>query len=153
MAHDARQIANLAHDFLRAALRCHERLPIPGKPNDMQRLSVPGVVCSAFAAELALKAILTVEGRPATGHDLAELFNAVSPPVQRQIFPLMPKLREDQFKSNLRQCAHAFEEWRYIYESAGGYVDYEFVYLAANAFFVIAMTLIDRPGGRAPRNP
>lgn len=146
MAYDPRQIANLAQDFVLAALRCHERLAIAGKPNEMQRLSVPGVVCSAFAAELALKAILTVEGTPATGHDLAKLFDAVSLPVQRKIFPPM-RLSEDQFKSKLRLSANAFKEWRYIYESAGGYIDYEFVYLAADTFLVIAMTLTDRPGG------
>jgi hypothetical protein len=114
----------------------------------MQRLTVAGVVCSAFAAELALKAILAAEGRPATGpdHHLARLFDAVSPTVRDRIYPLM-SLSADEFTVKLRPCAEAFEQWRYIYESAGRHIDYDFLHAAANAFFAIAMTLIDSPAG------
>ena len=144
--YDPRQIASQAQGFLVAAVRCHERHPDPGNPNQMRRLTVAGVVCSAFAAELALKAILAVEGRPATGHDLAKLFDAVSPTVRDQIYPLM-RSSADEFTAKLRPCANAFEEWRYIYESVGEDIDYDFVHAAANAFFAIAMTLIDSPAG------
>jgi HEPN domain-containing protein len=93
----------------------------------MQTLTVAGVVCSAFAAELALKAILTVEGRRPTGpeHNLEKLFDAVSPTVRDRIYPLM-SLSADEFMVKFRPCAKAFEGWRYIYESAEGYIDYIF---------------------------
>jgi hypothetical protein len=146
--YDPRQIANQAQGFLLAAVRCHERRPDPGSSTQMQTLTVAGVVCSAFAAELALKAILTVEGRRPTGpeHNLEKLFDAVSPTVRDRIYPLM-SLSADEFMVKFRPCAKAFEGWRYIYESAEGYIDYDFLHAAANAFFATAMTLLDSSAG------
>jgi hypothetical protein len=46
-----------------------------------------------------------------------------------------------------RPFAKAFEGWRYIYESAEGYIDYDFLHAAANAFFATAMTLLDSSAG------
>jgi hypothetical protein len=109
------------------------------------------VVCSAFAAELSLKTILAIEGRASTKHDLDTLFALVSPPVRSRVFPVM-RLGEDQFTTKLSSCAKAFVQWRYVYEyPAGLQIDYEFIYNAANAFFAIAMGMLDAPTDRMGR--
>jgi hypothetical protein len=49
------------------------------------RHMVPGIVAEAFACELYLKSLLVVEGKEPWGHDLQDLFHALSHDSQNEI--------------------------------------------------------------------
>lgn len=74
----------------------------------------PVAVCSAFAIELYLKAIIGMEiGEYATGHDLVDLFKRVSCSSKSEIeFPYGEEGKE--FNSKLEGTRFAFEEVRYF---------------------------------------
>lgn len=78
----------------------------------------PGIVCMSFAVELWFKALGCLSnpsGDVPTGHDLAALFNALSPDIQDALIARCEQPRAYFFKV-LQEDAKAFEVWRYAYE-------------------------------------
>lgn len=130
MAHDPKRIIDTADAFLLAGERAMEQRPVG--VNRFQMLLVPGVVSNAFAAELYFKALLMLEGGPASGHDLASLFAKLKDET-RKVVREQIGLAETDFDDGLGKVAKAFVEWRYIYEAGSIGVNFEFLRNLAHA--------------------
>jgi hypothetical protein len=111
--YDARKIVNAGDAFLIAAERALEKRWMG--PRTFQAAVMPGVVCLAFASELFFKAILTIESHAENDHDLFLLFGALKPSSQSFIRERL-SISEADLDEKLAAVAHAFEQWRYIYE-------------------------------------
>ena len=123
MTPDATKIAEAvrardqARAFFLAAQRCNEFRPLP--PGDLQFLQVPTLVCYAFSVEVGLKALALFEGgEAARGHDLKDLFGALSPGRQERI--VRNTGHPTFFDSDLDVVRDAFDVWRYIHEKGHG---------------------------------
>ena len=78
----------------------------------------PGIVCMSFAGELWFKALGCLSnpsGDVPTGHDLATLFNGLSPDIQNALIARCGQPRA-YFLSVLQEDARTFEVWRYAFE-------------------------------------
>lgn len=124
MAHDPKRIIDTADAFLLAGERAMEQRPLG--TNQFQILLVPAVVSNAFAAELYFKAILTLEGGPASGHDLTLLFAKLKDETRIVIRDQMG-LAEANFSDELGKVAKAFVEWRYVFEAGSIGINFEFL--------------------------
>ena len=114
MSHSPRQMTGLANSFLLAAKRCFEPTQLPS--GDRKWPLVPGVVCTAFAVELHVKAILTIENNESMGHELDRLCSRLSTDSQ-SVLQQRLALTESEFHRKINEVSGAFKEWRYIYES------------------------------------
>lgn len=114
MPYNPKVMAGLANSFLLAAKRCSEQTQLPS--GDMAWPVVPGVVCTAFAVELHVKAILTTEKNESTGHELDKLFSKLSKDSQ-SVLQQRLALTESEFSRKIHEVSGAFVEWRYVYES------------------------------------
>jgi len=130
VAYDPKRIIDTANAFLLAAGRAMEQRPLGG--NQFQMLPVPAVVCNAFAIELYLKALLTLEGSPSSGHDLSALFEKLQQPTRSVIHGRL-KMNEADFAPQIAAVAKAFVEWRYIFEAGSIGVDLDFLVRLAKA--------------------
>ena len=124
MPHDPRQIFNTARSFSLAANRSLEQRPLGQGQSEV--LMVPAVACQAFAIELYFKAIITLEGGSATGHELGSLYSKIRPNTQAAI-RTRASLSEVELNSKLEEVSKAFVEWRYIFESQSAHMDLEFL--------------------------
>lgn len=120
-------------------------LQLQSKKTPYEHLMLPGATFAAFAFELFLKCLLAIEGRSVGGHDLYDLFAALSPDSQRDIRAryesLMetPEVKTDnaakkQFLESINQAnlyttdfdlllrlsKDAFVQLRYIHEGKEG---------------------------------
>ena len=86
--------------------------------NGKQNALIPGVVCMAFAIELAIKSLLLSDKNPSGGHKLNELFGKLNPAVRAEVIR-QAGLSEQTFLHELQIAASAFVDWRYIYETPG----------------------------------
>ena len=118
------EITKSAKVFDLAADRCSEPRPLP--ENKIQMLAVPAVVCRAFAAEIGLKALICGAGGTGRGHDLAKLFRQLPQGVRDSLFAATG-LSQTQFQSELTGVAHAFIEWRYVYEADTCNINFNFL--------------------------
>lgn len=135
MPHDAQQIINTANSFILAADRCVEQRPLA--LGQFQMLIVPAVVCAAFAIELYFKAIITLEGGSAKGHDLSDLFSRLSSNSQRALTTHL-SVTQPAFVQKLKEISGAFVEWRYIFEQQTANIDMVFLNgLAKASRFVV----------------
>jgi len=98
-------------------------------------IAIPVVVCNAFSMELYLKALhrMDYNKKAKTHHELDKLFAALKPATQKRIRDAYDHwlASRDQasikvseglsfaFDDVLRDCASAFEKWRYMYELRG----------------------------------
>lgn len=130
MGYDPRHIFNTALSFLLAAERCAEQRPLPN--GQFQMLAVPEVVSIAFGVELFFKAIITLEGCQAGGHNLFTLFGLLSNKSQSAIKGAIA-LDDEVFIRKLEGVSKAFEHWRYIYEKPSGSADIHFLQTVAVA--------------------
>lgn len=80
--------------------------------------TIPGVVCLAFAIELAIKSLLLAEKNQSGGHKLDELFGKLSSPAQAEII-CQVGLNKHDFLAPMAAVANAFVNCRYIYEAPG----------------------------------
>lgn len=124
MSYDPEQIANTGKSFLIAADRCFEQRPLPGGKYQMP--AVPAIVCTAFGIELCLKAIIAMESRKATGHEILKLFNKLSPQ-SKSALSLATSLSEHDLRQKVGSISSAFVDWRYIYEKKYASIDLEFL--------------------------
>jgi len=89
-------------------------------------LAVPAIVCRAFAAEVGLKALLLHAGGTPRGHDLHALFRQQSEEVRDSI-TAATALPAAAFDRELASVAHAFVEWRYVFETARAAINLNFL--------------------------
>ncbi len=99
---------------------------VSGYPDDFRleslltpRLNV-GVVNSAFACELFLKAIIALEspdGITAAGHKITDLFGKISERSQGLVEPCCAEGNPAMFAKYLAECDNAFVQWRYSHEA------------------------------------
>ena len=103
---------------------------------DQREIMIAGATGStimlwAFAAELALKALIVQEkdGDPPRKHDLSALFNALSPSTQESLERRYHDIRSAQsayrglpvtLREILADHSTDFEDWRYLYERTDG---------------------------------
>lgn len=120
MGYDTKQILNTANSFLSAADRCFE--PRPLGPGKFEMPIVPAVVCTAFAIELYLKTLITLESGTAKGHDLSTLYARLSKNA-KDALAKNPSMNETELKKKIEEVAAVFVEWRYIFESQSANVD------------------------------
>jgi hypothetical protein len=118
------EITKSAKAFDLAADRCCEERPLP--ENKIQMLAVPAVVCRAFAAEVGLKALICEAGGTGGGHDLARLFRQLPRNVRDSLIAATG-LSQTQFQTELDGVAHAFIEWRYVYETDSRNINFNFL--------------------------
>lgn len=100
-----------------------------GYPDDSQlgslltpRLNV-GVVNSAFACELFLKAVIALEspdGITAAGHKITDLFGKISKGSQNLVGSCCAGGNPAMFAQYLAECDNAFVQWRYSHEAEIG---------------------------------
>jgi len=102
---------------------------------------VPAVVCQAFAIELYLKALLTLEKGKATGHKLSDLFGELSAEMQSKVWTSL-SLSEIDFKHRLKADSSAFVEWRYVFESDSAKADLGFLTKLSNVLKVICESAV-----------
>jgi hypothetical protein len=133
--YDAQKIINSAKSFILAADRCLEQRPLTSSQSEM--LMIPSVVCRAFAIELYFKAILTIENKSATGHDLYKLFSLLSYDSQVALRANF-SLGEYEFKQKIKDTSGVFVDWRYIYESQSANIDLGFLNKLTNACQILA---------------
>jgi hypothetical protein len=107
------QAKHSARAFRLAAQRCGEMHRLPGGP--LERLAVPELVCAAFSAELALKALLVAAGKQIRGHNLKNLFDELDAETQKKIIAAT-SVPEQEFLVRLNAVATVFDDWRYIHE-------------------------------------
>jgi hypothetical protein len=98
--------------FLEAFRRCD---PMDEARSSKHFMAFPAVVCAAFSAEVGLKTLLEIHGKPTKGHDLRQLFLKLPDSIKLSIFEAT-KLSVEEFGSQLAHSRLAFSEWRYIYE-------------------------------------
>lgn len=141
-SHDPRGIFSTAECFFKssAALKVYADTRSGPPYISVHEAGVPGLVCSAFAMELYLKCLITLQlGDAPEIHDLEELFKelpAESQEIIRQGYlrRIQPDLKShsafrDQMRSQgvhvpnpedfdalLKSSARAFESFRYIYD-------------------------------------
>ena len=130
MPHDPQRIINTATSFFLAADRAFEQRSLG--PDQVQMLLVPAIVCRAFAIELYLKAIITLEDGNASGHDLSSLYGRTSQSIQVS-FQNRLALAAAELAQSLAPISKSFVEWRYIYESGSVQIDPTFLYNFAYA--------------------
>lgn len=107
-------LKSMAHSFQEAAYRCQIENTLPDGRISM--LGIPMVVNLSFSAELYLKYIIAVKGKPVWGHNLKELFyKKLEPEVQNKIIGAAG-YKESEFKELLEKNKEIFEKWRYLYE-------------------------------------
>jgi len=135
VGYDAQKILNTADSFLLAAGRCFEQRPL--RPGQFEMLVVPAVVCNAFAIELYLKAIITLENGTAKGHDLSILFARLSNKA-KDILAKKLSIDETELKKKIDEVAGVFVEWRYIFESQSSNVNSAFITELAKACKTLA---------------
>ena len=85
--------------------------------------TLPVTVCCALAIEIALKALLTLEGtqfpREGGGHSLKALFEALAFSTQEELLALQTKFTGRTIADARAQLEHealTFVKWRYAYE-------------------------------------
>lgn len=142
MTHDPEQIKNTAFSFFLAADRCLEKRPLQN--GQFQMPLVPAIVCSVFGIELCLKAIIAIEKRKATGHELLKLFIKLSPKSKAALAASL-SLEEKELLQKLGSISSAFIEWRYIYESQSKSIDLEFVHQFSKATAQLLESLSNPP--------
>ena len=130
MAHDPRQIYNVANSFFIASDRCFEKRPTGDKTFEMPL--VPAVVCAVFSIELGLKSILALEKKKVMGHELKKLFIKLSPNSRKELSVLL-SITEDELRKRLISISKVFVEWRYIYEKESAQLDEGFLRAFAKA--------------------
>lgn len=124
MGYDPQKILNTADSFLLAANRCFEQRPLGLGRFEMPM--VPAIVCTAFAIELYLKAIITLESGTATGHDLWNLYNGLSEQAKDTLTKGL-SIKHDDLNKKVKEASRVFVEWRYIFESESLKVDPAFL--------------------------
>ena len=140
MEYNAQEIINSANSFLTGADRCFEQRPLG--TNQFQMPIQPAIVCTAFAIELYLKAIITIEGGSAKGHDLSALFVRLSPTSQLAIRDHL-SLSKIDFTTKLQNISGAFVEWRYVFEKSSASIDPRFLSGVARASKVVAESALN----------
>lgn len=105
--------------------------------NGKRNAPIPGIVCLAFAIELALKSLLLADKNQSGGHKLDELFGKLNPSAQAEVIRRVG-LNEEAFLQELKTVANAFVDWRYIYETPG----YHNINLP---FFTVCVGAVGRP--------
>ena len=100
---------------------------------------VAGIVNSAFACEVFIKALLAFHGRSLEelkGHkhnlkDLWKAYKAVNPTMAESVEAGMKNIfnssEESMFDRLLEDVSNAFEYWRYIYEKQEGNINVNFL--------------------------
>jgi hypothetical protein len=103
--------------------------------NEVARVpTLPVIVCSAIAVEIALKAILKLRGisRPrGDGHDLHQLFSMLDKEEQNAILNFQQDytgLPANQARLALTSAKDVFKTWRYAYEQATLETTPEFIF-------------------------
>jgi HEPN domain-containing protein len=136
---DPHRIADSANGFFLASQRAFEPRPLPREAS--QVLLVPGVVCLAFAGELYLKSIITLEGGHANVHGLTDLFERVSSRVKEEVRGRL-SLSEEDMKLKLADASDAFITWRYVYEEESPEINLKFMRGLIDALRAIAEGLL-----------
>lgn len=77
--------------------------------------------CASLALELALKSLITYEGKdPVPSHSFSRLFKQLSPKARREVASLVlldgKRTSDEGLKEALKRCAGTFEKWRYKHE-------------------------------------
>src|SRR5438477_11303440 len=109
------QARNQSHAFHLAFERSMEQRQGPGA-GQFQMLVVPAIVSLAFSIELGLKALCLDQGGAAHGHQLDKLFSQLAAQTRSTLINDVG-LDQNAFDAALAKAAHAFVDWRYIYES------------------------------------
>lgn len=143
MKYSAQEIINSANSFLIGADRCFEQRPLGS--NQFQMPIQPAIVCTAFAIELYFKAIITIEGSSAKGHDLSALFVQLSSTSQLAIRDQL-SLSEIDLTTKLQTISGAFIEWRYVFEKPSANIDPSFLSDVARASKVVAESALNGSG-------
>ena len=86
--------------------------------------TLPVIVCSAIAVEIALKALLKLNGLPrpkGDGHDLKQLFEALPAPLQIELLEFQVTYTDfpaSRARQMLYEEKDVFKTWRYAYEKS-----------------------------------
>jgi hypothetical protein len=138
-----RSAFDVATGFHEVAIRGAERV----RDNNTGKIVAPlapTVVCTAFAAELYMKAIALRRLPKVEGHNLAYLFKEVLQDDERDLiaeqYERVRGANRSKLLKELAAIARAFTEWRYLYEAprqldVGALSDF------ARAAYVAAITL------------
>lgn len=99
--------------------------------------TVSGIVNSAFACEVFIKALLVFHGKTVKeikGHKLKDLWrefrmldNETAVLVEKRIREWFNSSNENMFRELLDEASNAFEHWRYIYEKQDGNININFL--------------------------
>jgi hypothetical protein len=115
-----------AHRIFHAALGYHESaqrcFELREKDGPYTFLPMQGLVLHAFASELYLKTLSTLEKQtlPERGHDLNALFDRLDRTTQQMIDERYHARYEyGVLKEDLIMFARTFQDWRYSYEFTG----------------------------------
>jgi hypothetical protein len=111
-----------ARQFLDASHLCAQALP--ERDGLTGPVMIPRIVCTAFAAEVALKSILLSENKSAHGHKMYDLYTQIDESMKTEIVARTSFTRE-QLEEELRRASTAFVEWRYVYEATEPKAIYE----------------------------
>ncbi len=95
-------------------------------------LTIPSVICCAFASELYIKSMLPQRHK---GHKLHELFSLLDDDVQSRVsqgtIDHMKAHRgsysEQEFQEDLLKNSKLFEEWRYFHEGGNRSFNLQFI--------------------------
>lgn len=110
-----RTIFDVGVSFHEAAKRCAE--PRKGPNGEVFTPTSPMITCLAFASELYMKSLL--DGSKARGHDLSKLFDRLEPTDREGIAQQYQNLTgraKPALRQDIDDLAHAFVDWRYIFE-------------------------------------
>ena len=111
---------DLAISFHVGALRCFADEHLGG--GSVESCAPPGVVNLAFSAELYLKSKLSLEGKNGCGHDIGKLYERLSTASRRELetrYVTLTGRSISQARADIKDCAEAFVEWRYLFENTG----------------------------------
>ena len=111
-----RGLLNNAVAFFNAGSRCMADIAL--SPLVVNCPMTPAVVNYAFSAELYLKLLtLLINGSPARGHKLLDLFRTLPEASRQRIQELaQPLAMVANFPQELERVSNAFVEWRYEHE-------------------------------------
>lgn len=138
-------MGSVARDFIQCASRAY--LDYSDQGRQLLTIPVPAIVCYAFAAEVSLKLLHSLQGKTVRGHDLAQLFKSLPAAIKADLRARTQWPEADFFKE-LGRIATAFVEWRYVYESAGRALNFLFLKNFATAAQAMALEACPLPPPR-----
>lgn len=135
-----------ARDFHGGALRCLRMEEAHGA--NMAFVNA-GAANLAFAVELYLKALPTLDGQTSKGHALAELFDRLSDVAKSELVAAYhaQTSRGPRLATDIAAVSSAFIQWRYVYERDSATLDLGVLLALAVSLYDVTLRLFpqERP--------